>query len=394
MNEIEHFTEFVNGRLDADTEQGFFGLLASDAAMRADFRTFVAVFGSIKNNRKAFVPSPELTGSVFAAAGISISGLTGLSATSAAKNGFLLSKTFTAITSSIITLIISFSAAYFLFKTENNNGNAGAMVNSSISGNVPVVSSLACFDSISNINQTEKAQKTVIKYVYIDNSVNKHSEPDNSNLSDKPVRQNKGIVSGRVNAIGRFEIKPAALGRIPDFGTVLPVSGLNYGKEESTNFYAEISNNPSWSIPGAKISPEEYSPFNNISAAIYYNIDEKFKAGIEVSQETFYTEYTGSDPDGSKYRIKQQPNLTTASANIRYSPLGRTDISPFFQVGAGANKGGYVLKPSIGLEYAAYPGLSFILGAEYNRFWFFHGMDKNWFNTGKFDLKYGIIFKF
>jgi len=77
--------------------------------------------------------------------------------------------------------------------------------------------------------------------------------------------------------------------------------------------------------------------------------------------------------------------------NFKYFPFKYDNIQPFLQLGAGANIGGYVLKPAAGIEYELLSGTTFLFGVEYSLFRFSH--QNNWFNASKIGFNYGISYQ-
>ena len=280
MNDIEQFADFFSGSLDAGAEQGFFEQLAADAALRAEFRAFAAITGAINSNRKAFAPSASLTESVFTAAGIPAAAIAGTS--SAPASGFLLSKSFTIIATAIITLLVAVTASYFLFMPGGQSKGSAIYSLNRIAGNVPYISAYEIESAGSNNSIQDEKKNVVVKYIYIDRKESGKTEHEISSTKNNTAAMQEPLLSnGKIN-YKPVNQAPRQFAPVQNTGQFIPVSGmLNEYYGGGTGFSAEIANNPAWTIPAAKISPDEFNRFNNISFAVYYTVNEKLKIGAE-----------------------------------------------------------------------------------------------------------------
>ena len=127
--------------------------------------------------------------------------------------------------------------------------------------------------------------------------------------------------------------------------------------------------------------------FNNTGLGIFYEFSDDLKLGLEIRQETFYQEFTDDE-----FEYKQQPNFMTVSAAVRYSFNVWKYIFSFVQLTAGANRGGLVARPMIGLEYKPYPDIAFLVGFEYSYLYF--KQEPDYFGANKLGLNYGVSFSF
>jgi hypothetical protein len=146
-----------------------------------------------------------------------------------------------------------------------------------------------------------------------------------------------------------------------------------------------------WDTPKATIPSNYVSPFSNLCISVNYALSPHFRIGLEARQESFYTEYTGTE-GVIVYLYKQQSNFATIGADIRWLPLSLSLFNPYLGFSTGANVAGVVLRPDLGLEYQVYSDIGFMLGFEYSYFLFMH--QNTPFHTGKVGLNYGVLITF
>ncbi len=385
MSDIGQFTDFIKGSLDADSEQAFFDMLAADGGLRTEFRTFLSIADSVRNNRKAFAPSAALTASVFSAVGMALPVAAHSGPEPVTRGGIFASKAVTIVSTSFITLLLSLGIAYYLF---DGMKQAAVTVESpavSVSGTVlPVIGSIASDRGAA----TEKApERVIVKYVLV------KDEPTGQTAAARnqaaPDDGNPAMLT--VSEPGR----PIVLKNIINIPQVrdYPSNTMKTAENDMLRGLAvEFSGNASWNLPEG-IMTDNYSAFHNMNLAVTYKFNESLKAGAGVNCESFYAEYEGTDPDGSTYLIRQQPEFISYDVFVRYFPFGQSGLSPFGQMGAAINQGGFVLRPSLGLEYFTTHEISLFGAVEYNCFWYQHqGIAKS--PSSKINLKYGISYNF
>jgi hypothetical protein len=164
-------------------------------------------------------------------------------------------------------------------------------------------------------------------------------------------------------------------------------------RKYDSRFRFEFKNTPSWFAKSPTIQPYQMSIFNNLSVTFLYPLYKALILGADFRQETFYVEYEGKNDKGLNTIYFQQPNLSTFSFLMRYTPFDFTDnFRPFGQILLGGNKIGVISREMIGLEYYPFEYVFFLLGAELNQFYFTH--NSTWFNASKYSLNYGMGVKF
>jgi len=161
--------------------------------------------------------------------------------------------------------------------------------------------------------------------------------------------------------------------------------------ENYKNLDFRVEQSIPWHIPGETISPEIFNKLNNTTLRILYKVTDNLKIGVSMEQSTFFTTFENKNSDGDLYRISMQPNLTTFSGELVYSFVDFDKFIPYLQFGLGVNTAGFVLKPTLGIDYDITDYLSLYLAGNYDYFIYSH--QDNWYNSQKFRLSYGISFK-
>jgi hypothetical protein len=251
-------------------------------------------------------------------------------------------------------------------------------------------------DSREPFADNKKEQKSVIKYIYVYRNIEKPAKTDDSdnlNFSQNPASIDFSKIEGKNPLSGNNSelesqfienpgIKAINQNEIYDLSKIPAHSGFSF----------EFGSSVNWNIPQETLFPSEMNRFNNLAVTVLYELNDLIIVGANVKQETFFTEYSGTEDIGSIFNYRQHPNLTTFSAVVRTNPFGYDMFRPYLQAAIGANESGFVLRPQIGLEIQTNNNLSFVFGIDYSYFRFIH--QNSWFNSGKAGINYGILYKF
>lgn len=116
MKEIEIYEDFIEGNLNIESEKKFMARLTLDDELRTNFRHYLVVTNSIRNFVENERLPADVENSVYKAIGISPI-MPEFSKSEHSLILFFKGKFFTAIISSILT----FTLAFFLFKSGNSN---------------------------------------------------------------------------------------------------------------------------------------------------------------------------------------------------------------------------------------------------------------------------------
>ncbi len=393
MENIEKFVSLINGELGEDAERNLFSELAVNDELRADYKCFSAVTGSINSNLDTFAPSSALKAGIYAKAGIALPAVeSAVQVVPATKSAFYQTGLFKNIVTGASTLIATIIVMLLFFQPKDSVNQVKYSDNSStIKTDIPITKNFETEKPATPINP-----KPIVKYVYIGREIQSRSKeilsvPPIQNDSEnnkflsltEPIAK-KEIVLYRTNSENATRLIQNSLPGKFDF--MSPINNQIYG----VNF--EVKSSSNWNIPKETINPTEFNKLNNMSLDLLYKISDDFKIGAGVRQETFYTVYTGEEANGSVFRYMQQPNLTTFSLIGKYYPFDFMSIKTYGQLNLGLNVAGWVAKPIIGIEYFPVDNFSVLLAFEYSYFNYKH--QNNSFSSSKAGLNYGLSFHF
>ena len=425
----------MDGELDSAGEQELFDEMATNDAMRGEFKHLLAISAAVKNNKQAFTKNKKSKKAVFAALGLSIpvadavsGGVATTAAGSAVGYGFK-SLLATGVLSAVVTAILIWGIGD---SNSENISKVNKVDNHQLSNQLiielpeensdptPIVSSRDV-----SINNTESKYKAMYeKAMILNNALQEKVSEYAVKLKDQEaiiVAKNAQLAEYR-NNIGTLESNIA-------------VNSANYSKlaaeqDKSDELISELSANnsdlqarinsmktdnaitpmvlqptngtSSWSAEWKgsqtyndndfEFNKNDYSQFNNNSLSIMYNFENGFSVGSELRQETFLLEFTGEDVNDVTYLYRQEPNFTTLSFLGRYTYDLSTSLDPFAQFTFGGNKIGVVGRLMGGVVYSPYQNFNMIFGLEYNNMSFQYQGDR--FNSGKIGINYGVSVQF
>ena len=161
---------------------------------------------------------------------------------------------------------------------------------------------------------------------------------------------------------------------------------------ELTGLSVELSGSQNFALPPATVNPEKNLIFNNLNFAVFYNVTDDFLIGFDYRRENFFLAFTGTEKSGQKFKYEIQPNLTTYSGIFRYEFNDLGKVYPVFQLTAGGNNYGAVLRFLGGFSYSPYSDIKFLLGFEYSNMIFTHQSQN--FIANRLGFNYGVMFKF
>ena len=391
MKYIELFERFSTGEIDDSESLFFFSDLSTNPELRAEFKSFMALSKSLKIASSSYSPSLESKSRIFEKAGFSIPIAADIQNTETKslnrKNLHSMSKGF--VLGSILPAIIFL---VFMNYRLSNNIDSEAFDKHQI----PVTSlNTECKQltkSYSNTTEKKRNNKLIKSQNYY----------NNRKVDDKDIAIQSGIIVNDNNRNNNKTIlkltNSSATRNIIKYNknkngeNEILSFNINKNTLSELGFVLELRNSFAWNSIDNSVSPNKLNPLNNLNATLFYELSENVKLGVELKQETFLTQYTGLEANGAKYRYLQQPNFTTFSMATRFTPFIFNTFKPFTQIGFGFNRGGYTVKPEIGLEYKLAENIVLVGTFEYTHFWFFHG--SNWFNTKKIGVSYGLSYKF
>ncbi|GAB1371082.1 hypothetical protein MASR1M45_11440 [Candidatus Kapaibacterium sp.] len=395
MNKINRLFRYYENSLDEESENLLFAELASDVEFRAEFKAFNSVAITLPAYTNSFKPSNVQKSRLFARAGYNMPIKTNTVPLETTKVAPIKGKYYQLIKNgtiqSVVASILTLFVMLYLMKDDGNiqtnnvnNSNSENLINQQ---NKPAIESYS-----SNNSKIEKNDSNpIIKYVYIDRIVPYESSIENNIQSDN-LLERKQIISNSKIGNSRFVLNQ--FNTNSEFLTQnIDLNNFNFLKfdENYKNLDFRVEQSIPWHIPGETISPEIFNKLNNTTLRILYKVTDNLKIGVSMEQSTFFTTFENKNSDGDLYRISMQPNLTTVSGELVYSFVDFDKFIPYLQFGLGVNTAGFVLKPTLGIDYDITDYLSLYLAGNYDYFIYSH--QDNWYNSQKFRLSYGISFK-
>lgn len=391
----EFILDYINNTMNKEQELGFFAELTINDDLRNDFNSFIKINTAMKSSADQSIPPSSVTNSIFGSLGFESPVTDSPKPISNTKSLFSVSHILVGVSSSIISFIL----LYLLLNVFNSSGISTSNkidLSNKFKRDIHAVytDNLLKSNQLSEQSSIEKPKEKIIyKYIYADKPDNlRNSEIEDINIDKKNqynyLSETQPAITNSINKI-----------RVNNNQSITEITNSDHiylgainKMISSDNYSLELKTSVSWNLPKETISPTSFNKLNNLDITALYKFNDYIKAGLNIRQETFYTEYTGYESDGSLYRYRQQPNLTTFSGLIRYTFDKYLFFKPIVQLQAGLNSAGMVLRPTIGFEYQIIPELSFIMGLDYSYFRFSH--NNQWFSSNKLGLNYGMMFTF
>lgn len=389
MEQLENFISFKKGYLAADSEQKLFSKLAEDSELRNEFKCFISITDAAEKSSAAFAPSAELTNSVFASLGLQN---TYAPSAPIVKNrplgGLLNSKLFIGLLSSLLTLVIATLLVRFLFDEIKQSVNDKPAYVSAGASNYEIPEYIIIEKKNSNSKSNISASKS-ISAGKLASQIAESAKQSSDEFSSPDYELTNTIENSILSPKRDYVINSI---KNNNSGIILPINAAQNNYSENAMYELTIAGNAGWFDKSVKVQPMSFSPFNNANIAISYIASDILKLGLDIRQETFYCEYTGTEPDKSLYKYMQQPNFTTISGFAKLYPYDLNNIKSYLKLSLGGNSGGLVLRPGLGFDYYLYNNIGFNFGFDYSLFIYQH--QNSTFNASKYGISYGVNYKF
>jgi hypothetical protein len=422
MNNTKLIQDFLDGRLDEENEDTLFDEIASNKMTREEFKSFLAIELALKNDSKTFIPPLSTTTGILTRIGFAIPGaIAGGAAVSSFGGKFEVLRTFSqgiysALVSAVVTAVAVIGVYYVTDNNKeatNSNNKPATTIAPQISQNADLQNAQKEIATLQNkLNSiTEKSQKPIIKYVYIqkkdDNFDSKNTNSQDNNIAENKIpetqievkevkREELGNKALSINNTAFYNVlDPVRFNNSEFKGTPSVFNRNNYefgNYKASTEFGLgiELRGLQEWSTKIAAVRESTSPKFSNMGITLSYDISDNFSILADARQEFFYQEYSGVDDLGNKNLYQQYPNFVSFSGGLRYSFLNLENVSAFGQAAVGGNNAGVVGRAMLGLEILPYNNYSFFIGIEGSMMDYFH--KENRFQTSKLGLNYGIKF--
>jgi hypothetical protein len=392
-DKIQMIMDFADGTLDPGKEDRLFLLLSSDEELRQMFKSHINIKNSIHSGAGNIAQPAASKAAVFSALGLSMPPAGGDTAVASDKRSYYAA---TGISIMLVGLLLFFVRSDNPNKTVRQVGSpnitkntAQIIFNKSVADNIPAVSSIEITKQKGNTHNTYGD-----KYV-----LSESNTPDSQNTAITETAEKKQYntvlleLSSPVIETNNAEFKQttntphntmSGTSIYNPLSSGISITGLD-------RFSVEFRGSSYKSTQPPTISPKQYSPLNNMSLALAYNVNDNFSTGIDIRQETFFLRYEGTNNE-QQFIYEQQPNFTTFSGSLKYKLDGWNGFRPFVAISAGGNSIGIVGRAMLGAEYNIFGNFSLMIGADFSNLTYSY--QNNYFNSSKFGLNYGLIYSF
>ncbi|MDT3741113.1 MAG: hypothetical protein RO257_16615 [Candidatus Kapabacteria bacterium] len=405
MDTIEKYIRFIGKDLPVEEEAKLFSALSSDESLRSSLRSFIALeklSGKIVHSK---VTPTHLTQGIYNKLGYVVPAAVASNAAASLAKGsalalFLRGRLFTGIVSGIGGMM----ATFLLFV---NTDLSGLTNNKS---QVPLYAKTKSEKSIDGVqslrNNVFGKNKNLNSYSDVQFAT-KPNKTVNSNSVNSPANENEYLEEQLLTLVNQSEIAkdnasntqndiakntkqlPTEFieSNVPAFDTIYIIRSYD------SKFRFEFKNAPSWSFDNEVVQPGYISKYNNLDISILFPLDKTFHIGAEFRQETFHVRYNTVLANSDPAEVLQNPNLSTYSVIVRYSPFNFSQtIKPFGQISAGFNSVGLISRELLGIEVLLFDNMYMMGGLEFSQFGFTHKSD--WYNSNKYGIIYGLGVKF
>ena len=406
---MEYIIDYFEDNLESEKESILFSNLAYDENLRSEFKNFIKLNGLITKSVDNFVPSTEMTSSIFQTLGYQLPPVTKsvfLSNTAIYKSPFfkfLLTGISSAVAAAIITiLIIGNNQVNTHYTNDTNNGKTDSYFNKDeIKNNSSQNSKNDLGKNYITGNQIKEKDHSFNKIGYIDivNNVDNSDNTDHTDNTDKidPVDKYLTVDSSELQRNSIISEQITSSSEITKI-EVLEIESKNkqelniFNNKGQNLFKFEFRNSLNWNLPTETIYPSETSKLNNLGISLFYNILKDFQIGLDLRQETFFTKYDGYDENGLRFSYSQHPNFTSIGLLFRYNLINEDEFAVYIQNNFSGNEFGFITRGLCGFDYFITDIISFLIQLEYSAMFFNH-LDKS-FNSRKATIQYVIIFSF
>lgn len=405
MDTIEKYIRFIGKDLPVEEEAKLFSALSSDESLRSSLRSFIALeklSGKIVHSK---VPSAHLTQGIYNKLGYVVPGAIVSNAVASLAKGsalslFLRGRLFTGIVSGIGGIM----ATFLLFINTDLSG----LTNNK--NQVPLYAktkSEKSIDGVQSLRNNVFGKNNNLKSYSDVQLATKPNKTVNSNSVNSPAIETVDINDNLLTLVNQSELVkddasntkndiakntkqlPTELieSSYPAFDTIYIIRSYD------SKFRFEFKNAPSWSFENEVVQPGYVSKYNNLDISMLLPLDKTFHIGAEFRQETFHVRYNTILANSDPAEVLQNPNLSTYSIILRYSPFNFSQtIKPFGQISGGVNTVGGISRELLGIEILLFDNMYMMGGLEFSQFFFTHKSD--WYNSNKYGIMYGLGVKF
>lgn len=419
MNYSELLNSYIDEGINAKDEDFLFSELAENPSLRNELKQLIDIEKAANKDFAAFIPPVESTAGIFSALGISTTAAV-VSAANVSNLSFW-TKYGSMLLTNFVSIIVTGIISYFLWNSISDKNNFNAHSKNSHNSqeqfikNEPDNKFVHSTNGIPVVNNSETIVKTNISKTDLENK--KNFEKSTANFTDeinfndvlnketeetlissnsfiqndelKKINREIFVSSNEYASIIEKNIFNSSMEKIPV--TDFQLFPLHFNLFEKNDLSVVMSGSETWSLKKETVERSS-SPFmKNGNLLLLYNINKKLSFGVDIRQEFFFQDYTGSDEKGNLYLFEQNTNYPAIGFVGKYNIFENNYLKPFAQVYLGGNKVGQIGRLLLGLELLPLSDYGFVIGVEGSTLRYFH--EKNVFYSNKIGAYYGIIIR-
>lgn len=427
MNYDQKILDFADGALDSAQEEDLFFHLSVNEDMRSKLKQALAIDNTIKENADYFAPSPESTMKIFSAIGLSAP----IEAPAPIATGFM-DKIIIAvgkyaqsigvgISAIVLTSVVFLGVVIPEMENTGPNYSANEIVAkkleaTGIIGFEPNIPTTYCYDSDSNIAVSKVEHSGA-------SDVNQNSRPRSmqrgprgaAERSDNSVNNQPASAQSELTQVEDTELFDNDINNFVDYTEIFRDNENNLldmsmpspmiasampfiSTDQSLGAVSvEYRNTNAFHTNNHNVAPQNLSPFNNMSIAINYEVNDMFTFGGGFRQETFKQEFEGIEQETDRAALfLQEPNLTTLEIYGKLNFVDFYNFEVFTKGSIGGNNLGMTTRLALGFDYNITDRFAVSLDGEFSRLWYKNGgptFSSN-FNADKLGVNYGIKYRF
>ncbi|TAL68606.1 MAG: hypothetical protein EPN82_10025 [Bacteroidetes bacterium] len=385
MDYEDNLVQFIDGELPEDRERELFSMISADDSLRAEYKSLLGINNAIKSSAAYYSPSSELKAAVYRDLNISIP----------VKHVPAFAKFIQGTKLNLLSCGIGAVLASTVFFVSTNFLSQGAKSDLATQIPIPPLQNSETQSNSNMKNNSLSYNKQIIKTKFqpkINNSVNESLPINNNNsiiaISELIIPENGNIIYDVNDKSKIIDISDLT----KNLNDLTEIQKEDNASNEKIGISVEARWSTNWSLARETVKPSKISDFNNLGFDMFFSIVDNFDFGINIRQETFFVKYEEKISNNLKYKLEQNPNLTSYGISIRKRYPINDDLQPFGQMNLAINKYGIILRPSIGITYNFYNDFSLVETFEYSNMFFTHNQE--WFSASKIGLNFGINYKF
>lgn len=412
MDYTQLVNDFVEGNLNVEQEDQFFLALASNDALRSEFKQVTVIESALMKDAKSLHPSSVVTSALFARLGFE--GPAGIPSVPQ-KQGFMekASEFYNKFSQAIISGITTATACAIIFMTFTNtetnaiannndfNFKAKPLVNKSetinfdlakprVDNNIPVVSATEINRTDQKRTRPQRAPHFINVPKFDNDESSMAATNDNYQTNDESAKTNMDLMIQRENISNRAL---SAFGSNSIHEEAFPANDmfiLDEMNSKKLGWQLEMGFNHLDIMSGASQGgfglPEIFTAS--------YSLDNNWAISIDLRNDNFRLQYDHTSYlDGTTITKIESPDIWSFGLGARVKLWDTEMIDPYAQTLFSFSELGIIPRVKIGADitpFASLGDVKFNFGVEYGNL--FYSQQGESYNAGKFSITTGISY--